>query len=104
MTRVKAMIGRLEKSLEAKGQSQVSRAVILKEHAGLLDCLTLLREATADTIEAVRAGVGNGVGGWGWGWGWIQRRIPALSWGQEVSPLVGNPPLRGLTCVPAYLS
>jgi hypothetical protein len=31
----------------------LTRHTVLKEHAGLLDCLTQTREATADTIEAV---------------------------------------------------
>lgn len=52
MTRVKAMVVKLIKLV--KSGKTVDRGVILKEHPGILDCLTQIREATADTIEAVR--------------------------------------------------
>jgi hypothetical protein len=53
------MVASLLKDMKQEGLATSQGGGVLpytlqRQHTGLLDCLTLVREATADTIEAVR--------------------------------------------------
>ena len=53
MIRIKAMLAKIDKDSQL-GQV-ITSGTILKDYPALLDCLAQIREATADTIEAVRS-------------------------------------------------
>lgn len=57
------MVGKLLKDMQREsmiGAGTMLPYTLQQQHAGVLDCLTLVREATADTIEAVRHQEGRG--------------------------------------------
>jgi hypothetical protein len=63
LSSVRSMVGKLLKDMQREsmmGAGTMLPYTLQQQHAGVLDCLTLVREATADTIEAVRHQEGRG--------------------------------------------